>query len=330
MPTIQPLEIRSCTQCQGHFYLTPEFFRPLRGGETFHTWCRSCEAARARVRAAARRAGRAGGAVAGAMAWLYGRRFGVEIEFFGITRADAVRALSAVGISCRANRYDNSVGAGSWKIVSDGSVNGQGTGEGVGLELVSPPLQGEAGIEEAKNAFRALRDAGARVDRSCGLHVHYDMADMHLRGIKWFVRSWFNNQDKLSYFVSASRRQGAYCRQLDQYEVEAIERMRDARRPAGGRYRAVNVQAFPRHGTIEVRSHQGTLDARKFENWLKLGMAMLHTCKTARAPIAPQQGIGTFCEAIGLPAETGRYFRRRAQQFGVPSMVAEAPEEVAF
>jgi hypothetical protein len=66
------------------------------------------------------------------------RRFGVEIEFLStITTDQALASLRAAGIRVEFEGYSHATTP-HWKIVADGSC---------GYELVSPVLEGEAGLE---------------------------------------------------------------------------------------------------------------------------------------------------------------------------------------
>ena len=69
------------------------------------------------------------------------RKFGIELEIAGISQATALRALSAAGIQAQAEGYNHNTRS-HWKLVRDASVRG-------GFEVVSPVLEGEAGIAEA-------------------------------------------------------------------------------------------------------------------------------------------------------------------------------------
>ena len=103
------------------------------------------------------------------------RRFGVEIEFLStVTVEQVLTKLRSAGIQAEYEGYTHRTTP-HWKIVSDGSC---------GYELVSPILEGEAGVEELQKAATALEAAGAQVDRRCGLHVHFDARQMNLKAIK--------------------------------------------------------------------------------------------------------------------------------------------------
>ena len=75
------------------------------------------------------------------------RRFGVEIEFLStITISQVLDSLRAAGIEVESMGYSHRTTP-HWKVVHDGSC---------GYELVSPVLEGEAGIEEVRRAATAL------------------------------------------------------------------------------------------------------------------------------------------------------------------------------
>jgi hypothetical protein len=239
------------------------------------------------------------------------RRFGVEIEFFGISRDRARQAISAAGIDLSSGYGHNSS---AWNLKSDGSVTGSG------LELVSPPLSGEAGLEQVKTVLRALRQAGARVDRTCGLHVHHEVRDLGAIGVVRFARSWSNNQELIDWLVAPSRRDNqGYCRRLDSSDLRSMAGVSAGDRsvPCRDRYRVVNVSSYSRYGTVEVRQHQGTLEFRKVEAWIRLGQSMLDACLAGEA-VGPQSGIRGLCQAVSMEEDSSAYLIGRAIQFGAP------------
>src|SRR5690606_38760739 len=80
------------------------------------------------------------------------RKFGVEIEFiFSGNIHDVAAKLNEYGVTTVVEGYNHQTRA-HWKIVHDASC---------GWELVSPPMAGEAGLEEIRKACKALVDSGA-------------------------------------------------------------------------------------------------------------------------------------------------------------------------
>ena len=226
-----------------------------------------------------------------------GRRFGVEVEFIGGGHQVA-GCMTAAGLPCRVENYGHSVPR-QWKIVPDGSISD-------GAELVSPPLSGSRGIAQVRKACAALATAGATVDKSCGLHVHHDVSDLTVVQLGRLFRFWHNTGRTIDLLVAKSRRgeHGRWCKPMDDREVcwiESCEDLNAVRGVAGrtDRYRTLNVPSYPRQGTVEVRQHQGTVNAEKILAWMRFGQATITYAATGR-PI-PAPAPGTFDHGDGLP-----------------------------
>ena len=221
------------------------------------------------------------------------RRFGVEIEFLStITKEHATSCLRAAGIRVENSFYTHETTP-HWKIVSDGSC---------GYELVSPVLEGEAGIEEVRIAAAALEAAGAKVDKRCGLHVHFDARNMNLKAVKNLFKLWLKFEDVLDTFQPPSRRGNAntYCRtNLDHSiidagnhrgqcslmfrKIDACRSMEQMKQLYPCRYRKLNIHSYFRHQTLEVRHHSGTTDPDKITNWVRLMARMFDAAESAAA-----------------------------------------------
>lgn len=218
------------------------------------------------------------------------RRFGLEIEFIGDPYA-LERELRARGIAVVREAYNHTTRS-HWKIVPDGSLGRNGA------ELVSPILRGDAGREQVRKVGAALSAAGCRVDRSTGLHVHHDVRNLGLAAFKRLVRNWADSQDAIDQMVARSRRRGRneYCRRLTTgmlMQVDSLSTM-DRRMAAsvlrGCRYRTLNFQSYGRYGTVEIRQHQGTIDAKKILAWVAFGQAMI-AAAVAGQTLAHRSGL---------------------------------------
>lgn len=212
---------------------------------------------------------------------IFGRTFGVEIEILapvGMTRATMADLVTAAGIDCRAESYGH-VQPTQWKIVTDGSLRG-----GNGMEIVSPPLAGEAGLEQVRKVCAALTRAGCRVNRSCGLHVHVEARSLGLDAIKRLVGLYLSGESVIDSLLPLSRRGGAnmYCKSLTGANRTAIDTAYNvagvASAVSGGRvdrYVKLNLCSFWRHGTVEFRQHSGTVDGEKAIQWIRLCLRMV-------------------------------------------------------
>lgn len=221
------------------------------------------------------------------------RRFGVEIEFLStITKEQAVMSLRAAGIRVESSHYTHDATP-HWKIVSDGSC---------GLELVSPVLEGEAGLEEVRIAAAALEAAGAKVDKRCGLHVHFDARRMSLKAIKNLFKMWLKFEDVIDTFQPASRRGNAnrYCQTNLPYEpigagdhrgqcsrmfrkIDACRNVEEMKALYPCRYRKLNIHSYFRHQTLEVRHHSGTTCPEKITHWVRLMARLFDAAESAAA-----------------------------------------------
>ncbi len=106
-----------------------------------------------------------------------------------------------------------------------------------------------------------LKDMGARVNASCGLHIHLDQRDVSGTDRPELRRRLARlNQalPLLTKIVPKSRRENTYCK---------VSRSRLKNRD---RYMAINTQALTKFGTFEIRLHSGTTDFIKISNWMKL------------------------------------------------------------
>lgn len=252
------------------------------------------------------------------------RQFGVEAEFYNITPERAVEVLTAVGINVSYEGYTHQVMS-SWKIVTDGSVTGTGTGRGTGLELVSPILKGEEGLVQLEKALNALDAAGAKVNTTCGLHVHIDTNGMDSTQRKNFFNSYVRNQDLMDRLVSRSRRNNSYANRYNSVQVETYADAAATGRGGNGRYFTVNTCSLPKYGTLEFRQHQGTLNGKKAVAWVQMLLAI---AKTASVSTLETEGLNTystvaeFLDAHGVDETTKAFLVRRETQLNRQSVAA--------
>ena len=241
-------------------------------------------------------------------------KFGVEIEFFGANYITIIEQLRANGIQVADfSGYTHTV-IPQWKITTDCSVNSRGTGLGKGLELVSPILYGDEGLDELEKVYTVLNECGAKVDRSCGTHVHFDIADYTVEDMVSFLNLYYKEHTLIDHLVPASRRDNRYCQQLrtadikrinERFEDDRIQGIRDIRGILYSRYRTVNLDSYVKYGTIEFRQHGGTTEFEKMEAWIILMYQMLAAAKgshirAGRAVRATVDNFKGFMEIVNL------------------------------
>lgn len=218
------------------------------------------------------------------------RLFGVEIEFSNLSERDIMmlaRKLTDAGLVTAYEGYNHQRRS-TWKIVYDASV--RNTKHRCGWELVSPPLKGIQGLELIEKAVKILKENGATVDETCGLHVHHDAR-------RWTVNEWKNayrlyarmeltideampnsRRGSSNYYCQSNRK--VLARRLEQFEaVTTIEGLMNF---WNSRYFKVNIMSWQRHGTIEFRQHSGTLNAKKIVNWIVFTQMIVNRAESPR------------------------------------------------
>jgi hypothetical protein len=203
------------------------------------------------------------------------KNFGIEIEFllenqFGVNLYEKVAtAINNAGVEARAEGYNHTTRR-HWKVTYDASVSAPGY---KGLEVVSPILKGQKGLDEIEIVCGALQALGAKINITCGLHVHHDAR--HLRGddrkLQQVVDIYNRAEKVIDSMLPPSRRMNTYCRS---------NTVTDATRD---RYAKVNLTSMYRHGTVEFRQHSGTIDCNKIKNWVLLTGLIFDRATTRRA-----------------------------------------------
>ncbi len=233
------------------------------------------------------------------------RKFGIEMEIAGISQTQALNALREAGLAAKIENYNHDTRP-NWKIVTDASVRD-------GFEVVSPILNGETGLREAETAANALEAAGAKINRSCGLHVHFDAANLSARAIQTIATRYARHEREIDAFMPKSRRGNAntYCKSTKQiFESATFQNASSIEEMIGiqqSRYFKVNLQSFRRHRTIEFRQHAGTVSAEKIGNWVRfLNGFIEESCRQSQATANLPSLKGAQAKLVNLIAENGQ------------------------
>ncbi len=227
------------------------------------------------------------------------RRFGVEIEAKGLQQATVVSTLGAIGVPCIFSNYGSQT-VPTWKVQRDGSL-GRG-----GYELVSPPMVGTEGLEEVRKVVQAIarktRASATGVDRTCGLHIHVEMANATVDQFKRLIKSYANNEDVIDSIMPESRRANRNYYTGSLYgltetttpeqrvqlvtaffqRVDACTSVNEIAAILGTRYKKLNLYAYMEHGTVEFRHHSGTIEADKVCNWARFCDAFVNHAVNAK------------------------------------------------
>lgn len=227
--------------------------------------------------------------------------FGLELEFSGITRRRAAQAIAEV---INGNKHYDYVGGTykkcvinaadgrEWIVEYDSSVHLLNGGEE--CEFVTPKCTYDD-IEKVQECIRALRRAGAKVDDSCGLHIHIDGANHDAKSIKNLVFTFRAKEDLIFRAVAPTRSTNYYCKPIDDTLIDNMKKIKkvddtsvkstwygtyyDSSRSEythyhGSRYHALNLHSFWYRGTVEFRLFASTLHVGEVRAYINLCLAM--------------------------------------------------------
>jgi hypothetical protein len=212
--------------------------------------------------------------------------FGLEIEYFYTPVSKLISEGKKVGIQIIDLGYTHNVTT-EWKIVSDASVTGSN-----GKELVSPILKGKKGLVEMRKCLNAMANAGALVNESCGLHLHFGAKDLSLQTWKNLLLNYDGFQPIIDKFLASYRRgnnkwsknlssvsgfrqkvkDATSFRQLQLIFLQANGvsegQGTDYEYRSSARYYAVNLMPYAKHGTIEFRQHGANIEIDTVTAWV--------------------------------------------------------------
>lgn len=230
------------------------------------------------------------------------QRFGIEIEMTGITRAAAAKVIaghfhttaSHVGGTYDAYTVRSDDGR-QWKLVSDASIHcetrrGSTSNKEYSVELVSPICRYED-IPTVQEIVRQLRHAGAKVNDSCGIHVHVDASPHDVKTLRNIVNIMASKEDLLYKALDVQVDRQYYCKKADTRFLDEMNHKRPRTMDEleaiwyngrGGRYQhydntryhALNLHSVFSKGTIEFRLFNSTLHAGRVKTYIQLCLAI--------------------------------------------------------
>jgi hypothetical protein len=206
--------------------------------------------------------------------------FGVEIECFVPAQRDVREQFQAYCIEQRIK------GA---QIKSDGSISPDSDYTGIEITVVIP----RDNIRDLEKVCEWLKLKKARVNQSCGLHVHLDFR--HRTNLQQAATRLYNALPYISRLVPETRRTNRYCR-LEKNSIEGD----------GDRYAAINLQAFNKFKTLEVRLHSGTCNFSKITSWCMILSNIMDNEKFSKAQ--SDTSIDKFIELLEFKSDDLNYY----------------------
>ena len=240
---------------------------------------------------------------------LKSQRFGIEIEFTGITRCKAAKKVAEffntksehIGGGYDAYQAKDSKGR-DWKIVSDSSITAEKKENGgrvfagpeYRVELVSPILIYED-IEPLQELIRSIAKAGAITNNNCGLHIHIEAANHTPRSLRNLVNLMASKEDLIYKALEIDAIRVRYCKQVEEtllvslnkkkpktledfadiwYEDYASERR--SKHYHLSRYHGLNLHTVFSGQTVEFRLFNSTTHAGKIKAYIQFCLAVSH------------------------------------------------------
>lgn len=236
--------------------------------------------------------------------------FGVEIELTGITRAEAAEALAAYFETTPQRSYDNYDSwyvpdreGKQWRIISDGSIRAEWNDDGhyrrttdpeYRVEMVTPKLTYDE-MEKFQECVRRIRQAGGKVNDSCGMHVHVDASNHNRQSLKNLLSIMYSKEDLLFKALKTDpARVNRWCQRVREPMLQRARRL--SNEPTTDltqleniwyegcisahehynwtRYYALNLHSVFYRGTIEWRCFNSTLHAGRAKAYVNLCLAM--------------------------------------------------------
>lgn len=236
--------------------------------------------------------------------------FGVEVEMTGITREQAAQALAAYF-----GTTPQHLGAGYdtwsvtdpegkvWKLMSDASIQAERKSGGryaftgsreYKVEMVTPKLTYPE-LPKLQECVRQVRYAGAKVNSSCGIHVHVDASNHNRQSLKNLIGIMYSKEDILFKALQVNEsRASHWCQKVrepmlrqartlsseettDLTQLERIWYEGDvcsSEHYNWTRYYALNLHSVFYRGTVEWRCFNSTLHAGKVAAYVNLCLAI--------------------------------------------------------
>jgi len=169
-----------------------------------------------------------------------------------------------------------------------------------GLELRVLCLQSELkGVVTKLTAL--MKELDCFVNHTCGLHIHLDMRN---RDSMQCYTKLAAAQGLLYSVVSTNRRESSYCKPTLYGEYARYVGSKEMPWSRNG----INVRSLLEHNTIEIRIHEGTLDAKEIINFTRLLINIIDRKEAVNG--------WRLLKNKGLPTTSINYINKRIKLYG--------------
>lgn len=288
------------------------------------------------------------------------RKLGVEIECVVpiIGRGDnsdvqelLAQVLSNHGVAAVARGYSHSQIPAGCKIVveHDSSLRDESKYEGLRwskIEVKTAPMTYRELEQVLPTTLEIVNYFGARVNASCGLHVHHHLPEALDRPqvVRSLQHLWFRMYKVMFGVVAPSRKSNTYCiaprpEEARLYDNNTTYRKLCEKLYRANRYSGLNLTNLTNQErlTVEWRIHHGSTDAKKILNWVLATQrwvehAVARNCHLREQPMPnTREGMNALLVTTGLKGnsriyskvdkelrQVGKYLLRRWKGFNMP------------
>lgn len=240
------------------------------------------------------------------------QHFGIEIEMTGLTRYSAANII-AKHFESEANQehdyYDTYTvkdqEGRKWKVMFDSSISAyrgrtRTQDSEYKVEVVSPICNYED-IDTIQEITRKLRKGHAKVNSSCGIHIHVDASRHDARSLRNITNIMYSKEYLIYKALQINvSREHRYCKKVDESFLEKLNKAkpesldqvkniwyngatyRSQEHYDDSRYHALNLHSVFSKGTIEFRLFNGTLHAGEIKSYIQFCLAISNQALTQK------------------------------------------------
>lgn len=256
--------------------------------------------------------------------------FGVEIETAGLSTTVLAEKLHDVlgpmGLTTGTRHVGGYYGktelllpdGRAFTCMTDASIRG------VGTEVVSPILKGEADMELLQTIVRTLRALGVKssADYGCGIHVHVGVGHVEASALGRIVATVAKFDGFIRKAVNVASSRSQWCKPIEQPRVARLIRAETKEQIARAwyntnsasaidycvrnhydqsRYYGLNLHSvfYNNRGTAEFRYFDGTLHAGLVRSYVVLALGLV-----AKAIVCKQVSAKTFTVTTRTQAQS--------------------------
>lgn len=240
---------------------------------------------------------------------VYSRSYSERAQRGDPTSAKTVKDTRLIGVEIEAYGGDHSIFANravegvGWS--DDGSIDGDNT-----IEVQTPPASADKLEYILEETCTAMREAGFKVNRSCGLHIHLDGAGIKdAKTMSRIISAYYLAEPIIHAMLPPSRRNNSFCipirrkfkyptisyllnnaetanhhavlrrwygREADDSDIDNEWGSHSKYPTYGERCYGLNLHSLVSFGHLEIRYHSSTLSAKKIKNWARFNLALVN------------------------------------------------------